>query len=90
MERLDATERAALMSTAAADEPVLVDESTLVLNAEHEGLRVFVLLNDNRILMSRELGDKHCAEIHAKQVMDLKLTPVFLVNVLGFQVAEGV
>lgn len=59
-----------------------------VLNAENEGLHVYVLLSDGRILVSRALGDKHCAEIHAKQVMEIKLTPTFLIGTLKYTFAD--
>lgn len=61
-----------------------------VLNAEADGLRVYVLLSDNRIIMSRELGDKHCAQVHAEQVIKLKLTVKFMVGTLGYVEAVGV
>jgi len=59
-----------------------------VVNAESEGQHVYVLLDDSRILVSRDLETKHCAEIHAWQVLELKLTPAFLVKILGFKVAD--
>lgn len=61
-----------------------------VLSAEQDDKRVFVLLSDDTILMSKEFETKHCAEIHTKQVMDLNLSPTFLVEILKYQEAKSV
>lgn len=59
-----------------------------VLSAEAEGPVVYVLLSDDRILRSRDLETNHCAQLHAKQVMDIPLTPAFLEGTLGFKVVQ--
>ena len=55
-----------------------------VVSSTHEGLHVYVLLSDNRVLKSRALGNTHCAEIHADQVIKLRLQPVFLQEVMRY------
>lgn len=55
-----------------------------VVNSTPDGLQVYVLLDDGRILSSQPLENTHCAQVHAEQVTRLGLRPRFLVNVLGY------
>lgn len=52
-----------------------------VIGSEVDALnRVCVLLSDDRLLVSKELDDKHCAELHAEQVVRLKLPGTLLLS----------
>lgn len=44
-----------------------------VLNAVYEGVYVYALLENNRILRSRPLDNHLCAEKHAEQVMHFQI-----------------
>jgi hypothetical protein len=60
-----------------------------VVSAEAEGNRVYALLANDRILVSPEMDDANCAHVHAKQVLDLKLSAEFLTSKLNW-VESGV